>query len=66
MLVLSRKKLESIVIDGRITIDILDCGRKGVRLGITAPAEVEIVRHELLTDQDDQPMELASLLASVR
>jgi carbon storage regulator len=66
MLVLSRKKLESIVIDGRITIDILDCGRNGVRLGITAPAEVKIVRHELLMDQEDQQMELTSLLASAR
>ena len=40
MLVLSRKKQESIVIDGHTTITILDCGRGGIRIGITAPADV--------------------------
>jgi carbon storage regulator len=64
MLVLARKKLESIVIDGRITVEILDCGRHGVRLGITAPRAVKIVRSELLS-RDRQPTELAALLAGV-
>ena len=50
MLVLSRKKQESIVIDGHTTITILDCGRGGIRIGITAPADVSIVRQELLAD----------------
>lgn len=51
MLILSRKKQQCIVIDGRITVTVLDCGGNRVRLGITAPAEVKLVRHELLTDQ---------------
>ena len=60
MLVLSRKNQESIVIDGRITITILDFGRKGARLGITAPAELSIVRNELLTSEAERSMELAA------
>jgi carbon storage regulator len=49
MLVLSRKKQESIVIGDGITIAVLDFTGNRVRLGITAPAGVKIVRHELLT-----------------
>jgi carbon storage regulator len=64
MLVLARNKRESIVIDGGITIEILDCGRQGVRLGITAPAEIKIMRRELLFDETDAEMELATLFAS--
>jgi carbon storage regulator len=52
MLVLSRKKQESIVIAGGITITILDFDGNRIRLGITAPDEVKIVRSELLTDQE--------------
>lgn len=51
MLVLSRKKQESIVIGGRIIVTVLDFSGNRVHLGITAPADVKIVRHELLTDQ---------------
>ena len=51
MLVLSRKKQQSIVIAENITVTILHCGGNTVRLGITAPAGVGIIRSELLTDQ---------------
>ena len=47
MLVLSRKKNESIVIDGNITIEILQVKGKGVRLGIKAPQDVRVLRGEL-------------------
>jgi len=47
MLVLSRKKNESIVIDGQITIEILQVKGKGVRLGINAPQHVRVLRGEL-------------------
>ena len=50
MLVLSRKKLESIVIDGRITVTVVVCEGNRVRLGIMAPDNVNIVRQELLMD----------------
>ena len=47
MLVLSRKKNETIVIDGRITIEVIQVKGKGVRLGINAPSDVRILRGEL-------------------
>ena len=47
MLVLSRKKSESIVIDGAIRITVLQVNGDVVRLGIEAPKEVSILRTEL-------------------
>ena len=47
MLVLSRKPKESIVIDGQITVTVLQVNGKNVRLGIEAPKEVPIRRKEL-------------------
>lgn len=47
MLVLTRKKNDSIVIDGRITVEVLQVKGGGIRLGITAPPEVSILRGEL-------------------
>ena len=47
MLVLSRKKSETIIIDGRITIEVVQVKGKGVRLGINAPDNVRILRGEL-------------------
>jgi carbon storage regulator CsrA len=47
MLVLSRKKNQSIVIDGGIEIQILQLKGGTVKLGIKAPENVRIVRGEL-------------------
>ena len=47
MLVLSRKKNESIVIDGAVTITIVEVRGDKVRLGIEAPREVPIHRSEV-------------------
>jgi carbon storage regulator len=52
MLVLSRKKNESIVIDGDITITILEIRGNTVRLGIECPQEVPVVRQELCDTGD--------------
>lgn len=47
MLVLSRKKNESIVIDGNIVLTVVEIKGDKVRLGITAPAEVPVHRSEV-------------------
>jgi carbon storage regulator len=47
MLVLSRKKNESIVIDDRITIVIVEIRGDKVRLGVEAPKEVPVHRREV-------------------
>lgn len=44
MLVLSRKKHESIVIDDRITVTVIEVVGNKVRLGIEAPREVPVHR----------------------
>lgn len=47
MLVLSRKKNESIVIDNNITITVIEIRGDKVRLGIVAPKEVPVHRQEV-------------------
>lgn len=51
MLVLARKVNESIVIDGSITITVLEVGKNGqVRLGITAARHHQVYRQELFLE----------------
>ena len=47
MLVLSRKKNESIVIDNNITIVVVEIRGDKVRLGVEAPKEVPVHRREV-------------------
>ena len=47
MLVLSRKKNESIVVDDNIVITVVEIRGDKVRLGIEAPREVPIHRSEV-------------------
>ena len=47
MLVLSRKKNESIVLGDRITITVVEIRGDKIRLGITCPAEVPVHRQEV-------------------
>lgn len=48
MLVLSRKVGEAIVIEGGIRIVVVSADRRGVRIGIEAPASASILREELV------------------
>jgi carbon storage regulator len=48
VLILSRKEGDSIVIDGGVRIVVLSSDRRGVRLGIEAPAETRILRGEIV------------------
>ncbi|MFI5309630.1 MAG: carbon storage regulator CsrA [Gemmatimonadales bacterium] len=48
MLILGRKTGESIVIDGGVRVVVLGVEGGSVRLGIEAPAEVRILRGEII------------------
>jgi carbon storage regulator len=47
MLVLSRKKGESIILQDNIEITILEVNADTIKIGIQAPKEVDIVRKEI-------------------
>ncbi|HEV3167832.1 MAG TPA: carbon storage regulator CsrA [Isosphaeraceae bacterium] len=47
MLVLSRKKNESIIINDNITVTVVEIRGDKVRLGIDAPKEVSVHRREV-------------------
>lgn len=47
MLILTRKPEESLVIDGNITVTILDVSGKCVRIGIEAPKDIAVHREEV-------------------
>ena len=56
MLVLSRKLNEAVLIGGNVEIVVVDIDRGKVRLGISAPKEIPVVRTELLpTDHEAHP-----------
>lgn len=52
MLVVTRKTEESIIIADNIEIVVLEVGKDRVKLGITAPKNVKIIRNELRNAQD--------------
>jgi carbon storage regulator len=54
VLILSRRPGDAIVIDGGIRIVVLASDRRGVRIGIEAPAHVSIVRQEIVTQIADE------------
>jgi len=47
MLVLTRKYGETLVIDGKIRVTVLNVRGQGVRLGIDTPKEIPVMREEL-------------------
>ncbi len=51
MLVLTRKKEQSIVIGDNVEIMVLGVSGDKVRIGITAPREVEIFRKEVIAER---------------
>ena len=52
MLVLSRKVGQKILIGDKISITVVRVGQGGVRIGVEAPEEMEVVREELLGDPE--------------
>lgn len=57
MLVLTRKKEETILIGDDIEILIVDVGEDRVKIGINAPKNIKIVRKELLEQIKKENME---------
>lgn len=51
MLVLTRKKSQTIQIGDEITIKVIRTGASTVKIGIEAPADVRILRGELCGDE---------------
>lgn len=57
MLVLSRKRSESVVIDENIVVTVIEVRGDKVRLGIQAPRDVPVHRSEVLASiQKDDPV----------
>jgi len=65
MLVLSRKKGQAIIIDGRIEVTVLEVEGDTVKIGIAAPREVQITRKELLQSVTETNEEAASAVIDV-
>lgn len=74
MLILQRKAGESLVIGGDITVSVVSVDGMRVRLAITAPDDVSILRSELITAakanrdsamEESAPSELLNMLGGV-
>lgn len=65
MLILRRKKNESLLIGENIRITIIDCAGDGVRLAIDAPKQISILREELSEAEQTNKTSLSPDLNSV-
>ena len=61
MLVLSRRPGDAILIDGGIRIVVLACDNRGVRIGIEAPAQIGIIREEIVSQMTPEERKAASM-----
>ncbi len=55
MLVLTRRKVETIRIDGGIVITVVAVLSHGVRIGIEAPEHVRVFREEICPEPTGEP-----------
>jgi len=60
MLVLTRKSMERIQIGDSVVVTVLEIGGNKVRIGITAPKEIRVLRSELKEASSDFLTDLAS------
>ena len=65
MLILRRKKNESLLIGENIRITNIDCAGDGVRLAIDAPKQISILREELSEAEQTNKTSLSPDLNSV-
>lgn len=54
MLILTRKKGQRIVIGEEITVEILQVDGGAVRIGVTAPRDVQVDREEIAVRKRDE------------
>ena len=66
MLILSRKKDESIIIDGNIEIKIIEIEDGKIRIGIEAPKHIEILRKELYIKIQEENMAAVNNTSSLK
>ena len=66
MLILRRKKNESILIGDNIRVTITECASSGVRLAIEAPKQISVIREELFEAEKMNKASLAPESSSVR
>jgi len=66
MLVLTRKQNEKICIGDSIVITVVRMKGKGVRLGIEAPSDVNILRGELVFENPDENTKAKTTTAKTR
>ncbi|MFR1832442.1 MAG: carbon storage regulator CsrA [Lachnospiraceae bacterium] len=66
MLILRRKKNESILIGEDIRITILECAGDGVRIAIDAPKQISIIREELSAAEETNKMALAPKTSAIQ
>ena len=57
MLILQRKKGESLTINDNITVTIMDSGTDWVKLAIDAPKEIPVLRSELKEAADEKHLQ---------
>ncbi|TCO76466.1 carbon storage regulator CsrA [Marinisporobacter balticus] len=61
MLILTRKKEESIIIDGKVEIQVLQIADGKVKLGIKAPKDIEILRKEVYVEIQKENMDATNI-----
>ena len=64
MLVLSRKVGQRILIGDKIAVTVVRIGQGGVRLGIEAPDDLEVIREELKAQQREPTESAASRIGA--
>ena len=49
-LVLTRRRNESFIVDGKTVVTIIGCSQGKVRIGIDAPPDIHVVRDDVQND----------------
>lgn len=65
MLYLSRKKGESIIINGNISIEVVDVKRNVVKLGFVFPDDISVLRKEVFEKIQKQNQEAGRLTQNI-